>query len=45
MPEVDHVPVVPAESLAERPPRVGFVSLGCPKALVDSERIDRKSVV
>ena len=22
-----------------RPPRVGFVSLGCPKALVDSERI------
>jgi ribosomal protein S12 methylthiotransferase len=25
--------------LHERPPRVGFVSLGCPKALVDSERI------
>ena len=24
---------------AQRPPRVGFVSLGCPKALVDSERI------
>jgi ribosomal protein S12 methylthiotransferase len=24
---------------AERPPTVGFVSLGCPKALVDSERI------
>ena len=23
----------------ERPPAVGFVSLGCPKALVDSERI------
>jgi ribosomal protein S12 methylthiotransferase len=23
----------------EEPPRVGFVSLGCPKALVDSERI------
>ncbi|MGI9245967.1 MAG: hypothetical protein ACR2I8_04585, partial [Steroidobacteraceae bacterium] len=21
------------------PPRIGFVSLGCPKALVDSERI------
>ena len=21
------------------PPKVGFVSLGCPKALVDSERI------
>ena len=25
--------------MAESPPRVGFVSLGCPKALVDSERI------
>jgi ribosomal protein S12 methylthiotransferase len=24
---------------AQRPPKVGFVSLGCPKALVDSERI------
>ncbi|HEX4879776.1 MAG TPA: 30S ribosomal protein S12 methylthiotransferase RimO, partial [Limnobacter sp.] len=24
---------------AKRPPSVGFVSLGCPKALVDSERI------
>ncbi len=24
---------------ADRPPRIGFVSLGCPKALVDSERI------
>ena len=24
---------------AEKPPRVGFVSLGCPKALVDSEAI------
>src|SRR3977135_1436912 len=24
---------------SERAPRVGFVSLGCPKALVDSERI------
>jgi ribosomal protein S12 methylthiotransferase len=23
----------------EKPPRIGFVSLGCPKALVDSERI------
>ncbi|HTP38541.1 MAG TPA: hypothetical protein VMI92_03090, partial [Steroidobacteraceae bacterium] len=23
----------------QRPPAVGFVSLGCPKALVDSERI------
>ena len=26
-------------SAAVRPPRVGFVSLGCPKATVDSERI------
>src|SRR5688572_7151102 len=25
--------------MASRNPRVGFVSLGCPKALVDSERI------
>lgn len=25
--------------MTKRPPRVGFVSLGCPKALVDSERI------
>ena len=24
---------------AARPPQVGFVSLGCPKALVDSEQI------
>jgi ribosomal protein S12 methylthiotransferase len=24
---------------SQRPPKVGFVSLGCPKALVDSERI------
>src|SRR5579863_9430776 len=27
------------DSLAQTPPRIGFVSLGCPKALVDSERI------
>lgn len=26
-------------SMSSEPPRVGFVSLGCPKALVDSERI------
>ena len=26
-------------AVATRTPRVGFVSLGCPKALVDSERI------
>jgi ribosomal protein S12 methylthiotransferase len=25
--------------MTQRPPKVGFVSLGCPKALVDSERI------
>jgi len=29
----------PARSPAARAPAVGFVSLGCPKALVDSERI------
>jgi ribosomal protein S12 methylthiotransferase len=28
-----------AHSASSQPPRVGFVSLGCPKALVDSERI------
>lgn len=28
-----------SSSLAQTPPRIGFVSLGCPKALVDSERI------
>jgi ribosomal protein S12 methylthiotransferase len=29
----------PTASAAPRAPKVGFVSLGCPKALVDSERI------
>ena len=29
----------PRPARAPRPPKVGFVSLGCPKALVDSERI------
>jgi len=29
----------PPRRAASRPPRVGFVSLGCPKALVDSEQI------
>ncbi len=29
----------PAARRAARPPKIGFVSLGCPKALVDSERI------
>jgi ribosomal protein S12 methylthiotransferase len=28
-----------SKSAAAKPPKVGFVSLGCPKALVDSERI------
>jgi ribosomal protein S12 methylthiotransferase len=28
-----------ADAVAARAPKVGFVSLGCPKALVDSERI------
>ena len=31
--------VKPKRPAAARPPRVGMVSLGCPKALVDSERI------
>ena len=30
---------VPPEIKMNRPPRISFVSLGCPKALVDSERI------
>src|SRR5262245_15083929 len=36
--------VVPATSsrVEVKPPKVGFVSLGCPKALVDSERIITK---
>src|SRR6478672_7703836 len=29
----------PRISMSRRNPKVGFVSLGCPKALVDSERI------
>jgi ribosomal protein S12 methylthiotransferase len=33
-----HKSAAPARA-AERAPKVGFVSLGCPKALVDSERI------
>ncbi len=31
--------VIPVRPRPKAPPRVGFVSLGCPKALVDSERI------
>src|SRR3546814_17699040 len=27
------------QAMSTPPPKVGFVSLGCPKALVDSERI------
>ncbi|WP_156117340.1 30S ribosomal protein S12 methylthiotransferase RimO [Xanthomonas sacchari] len=30
---------MPAPPVDQSPPKVGFVSLGCPKALVDSERI------
>jgi ribosomal protein S12 methylthiotransferase len=32
-------PAAAAPDAAPRPPKVGIVSLGCPKALVDSERI------
>src|SRR5256714_14246287 len=32
----------PRRAAPKRAPRVGFVSLGCPKALVDSERIITK---
>src|SRR5712664_3817712 len=30
---------IPLKSVSKKSPKVGFVSLGCPKALVDSERI------
>ena len=36
------IPITPTPSRAApaaAPPKIGFVSLGCPKALVDSERI------
>ena len=36
---VDKTPVARKRPAARRSPKVGFVSLGCPKALVDSERI------
>jgi ribosomal protein S12 methylthiotransferase len=36
---VDKSPVARKRPAARRSPKVGFVSLGCPKALVDSERI------
>ena len=32
-------PAVPAKARRKAAPKIGFVSLGCPKALVDSERI------
>ena len=35
LPKVDH----PLKTAVRKSPKVGFVSLGCPKALVDSERI------
>ena len=31
--------MAPRKRPATAPPRVGFLSLGCPKALVDSEQI------
>jgi ribosomal protein S12 methylthiotransferase len=31
--------MTPPQTKKPRIPKVGFVSLGCPKALVDSERI------
>jgi len=36
---VDKSPVALKKPAARKRPKVGFVSLGCPKALVDSERI------
>ncbi|MFT5644077.1 MAG: ribosomal protein S12 methylthiotransferase [Janthinobacterium sp.] len=44
MPSISRIPVVPAQpdsvsALPGAAPKVGFVSLGCPKALVDSEQI------
>ena len=33
------IKIAPKKIQQARPPRVGFVSLGCPKALVDSEQI------
>jgi ribosomal protein S12 methylthiotransferase len=32
-------PISPLKNVRRKSPKVGFVSLGCPKALVDSERI------
>jgi ribosomal protein S12 methylthiotransferase len=38
-PATERAPVTGGVPAAARPPAVGFVSLGCPKALVDSERL------
>jgi len=38
-PASERAPVTGGVAAAARPPAVGFVSLGCPKALVDSERL------
>src|SRR6202790_5405208 len=32
-------PTIPLKTVSKKSPKVGFVSLGCPKALVDSARI------
>ena len=42
--QIDHIPYIDIKPILRKKmkgnsPRVGFVSLGCPKALVDSERI------
>ena len=41
-PKVRRLAQASAAQGAARVPKVGFVSLGCPKALVDSERIITK---
>ncbi len=37
--ETPQIPAVPRAATKTKAPKIGFVSLGCPKALVDSERI------
>ncbi len=41
-PKVRRAAAAPTQVKTKAPPKVGFVSLGCPKALVDSERIITK---
>ncbi len=41
-PKTRRAAAVPKGTKSKTPPKVGFVSLGCPKALVDSERIITK---